>query len=130
MVKKNISVGAIAPPIDPAQPLPAASTHTALPFRVASGRTLEHIIGADGHGICAVSTTPVDKGATREEWVSYRQRAVADAAFIVRSCNNFHGLLSAIEEIVDYRGGANSALEDEYVMERVNAAIAAAKKES
>lgn len=32
-------------------------------------------------------------------------------------------LLAAIEEIMDYRGGAESALEDTYVMERVAAAI-------
>lgn len=38
-------------------------------------------------------------------------------------------LLAALEEIVGYSGGANTALEDEYVMERVYAAIAKARGE-
>lgn len=36
-------------------------------------------------------------------------------------------LLAALEEIVGYAGGAETALDDEYVMERVHAAIAKAK---
>lgn len=35
-------------------------------------------------------------------------------------------LLAALQEIVEYNGGADSALHDEYVMERVRAAIAKA----
>ena len=35
-------------------------------------------------------------------------------------------LLEALQEIVDYSGGAQNALEDEYVMDRVCAAIAKA----
>lgn len=38
-------------------------------------------------------------------------------------------LLEALKEIRDYRGGADSALEDEYVMARVDAAIAKARGE-
>lgn len=36
-------------------------------------------------------------------------------------------LLDALQEIISYRGGAESSLEDEYVMQRVNDAIAKAK---
>lgn len=36
-------------------------------------------------------------------------------------------LLEALEEILDYRGGATNALLDPYVMERAQAAIAKAK---
>lgn len=35
-------------------------------------------------------------------------------------------LLASLEEILDYRGGADSALDDEYVMDRAQAAIAKA----
>lgn len=37
-------------------------------------------------------------------------------------------LLEALEEIVIYAGGADNALKDEYVMDRVYTAIAKAKK--
>jgi hypothetical protein len=36
-------------------------------------------------------------------------------------------LLEALKEIVEYTGGASNALEDPYVMDRVNAAIAKAE---
>lgn len=39
-------------------------------------------------------------------------------------------LLAALKEIVEYRGGASSAVEDPYVMERVGAAIRKAEGES
>lgn len=38
-------------------------------------------------------------------------------------------LLAALDEITNYQGGADSALDDEYVMERVTAAIAKATGE-
>lgn len=39
-------------------------------------------------------------------------------------------LLAALKEIVEYSGGANSPIEDPYVMERVSAAIRKAEGES
>ena len=36
-------------------------------------------------------------------------------------------LLSSLEELLDYSGGADNALEDRYVMERAMAAIAKAR---
>lgn len=38
-------------------------------------------------------------------------------------------LLEALQEILGYRGGADNALDDEYVMERARAAIAKAERE-
>ncbi len=53
---------------------------------------------------------------TAEEW-EHNARLIAAAP----------DLLETLEEIVSYEGGADSALHDEYVMERVHAAIAKAK---
>ena len=37
-------------------------------------------------------------------------------------------LLAALDDILDYRGGANNALEDEHVMDRARAAISRARE--
>jgi hypothetical protein len=52
-----------------------------------------------------------------------------EALDIVRAVNAFEPLKDALEELLDYRGGADSPLEDEYVMERVQAALAKARGE-
>jgi len=54
----------------------------------------------------------------------------ADSELIVRAVNAHEALLDAIEELLDYRGGADSPFEDEYVMERVEAALKLARGES
>jgi len=48
--------------------------------------------------------------------------AAADARLIAAAPD----LLEALQDIVDYRGGAENALVDEYVLSRVEAAIAKA----
>jgi hypothetical protein len=52
-----------------------------------------------------------------------------DAELIVRAVNAFEPLKDALEELLDYRGGADSPFEDEYVMERVHVALAKARGE-
>jgi hypothetical protein len=52
--------------------------------------------------------------------------ANANAALIVRAVNAHDGLVEALQEILDYRGGADNALQDEYVVERAEAALRAA----
>jgi hypothetical protein len=47
--------------------------------------------------------------------------------FIVRAGNAHHGLVDALEDILDYTGGADTALNDDYVVDRARAAIAKAK---
>ena len=51
------------------------------------------------------------------------------AEFIVRAVNNHEDLVDALDEILNYSGGANNALEDEYVMERAAAALSKARGE-
>ncbi len=58
------------------------AAHTKGPWSISAGRTLEHIIGSDGHGICSVGTTPISKDATPQERIAYCARAMADARLI------------------------------------------------
>lgn len=65
-----------------------------------------------------------------ERWAA--NRAARDAIFAAnaerdRRAECFDDLLEALAEIVGYAGGAETALDDEYVMERVHAAIAKAR---
>jgi hypothetical protein len=58
-----------------------------------------------------------------------RKANEAAAAEQKRRADCFDDLLSVLEEIVCYVGGANTALDDEYLMERTYDAIAKAKGE-
>ena len=49
------------------------------------------------------------------------------AAHIAKCVNSHDALVAALEEILDYRGGAANALDDEYVVERARAALAKAQ---
>ena len=51
----------------------------------------------------------------------------ANADFIVRAVNSHDALLASLEEILNYRGGADNALDDEYVMQRACEAVRAAR---
>lgn len=61
---------------------PSGGTHTRGPWNVSLGRTLAHVAGADGHDICSVSTTPINKNITAVERNDYRARALNDARLI------------------------------------------------
>lgn len=52
------------------------------------------------------------------------------ARLAVQAVNSHDALVDALEEIRDYRGGAESALDDPYVIERIDAALALAKREA
>lgn len=91
----------------------------------------------DGKPYCGVHD-PVKVKARREqksaEWKEQaatkdaaRAKADADSAERDRRAGCFDDLLAALDEIVDYTGGAENALADGYVMERAYAAIAKAK---
>lgn len=63
------------------------------------------------------------------------ETAQANAAFIVEAVNNHERLKRQVEElraslteILDYNGGADNALEDDYVMERAVAALESTKE--
>lgn len=92
------------------------------------GRRTAHfmeVLGNILNGLDAVDEAdewldPVFKEAQR------RWPPPTDASLIVAAPD----LLAVLQEIVDYSGGADHALDDPYVMERVRAAIAKAKAES
>lgn len=79
----------------------------------------DYQLGNAGGGLvlCFPGTVTVDFGEGHDDLT----RKVALA------CRVHDDLVSALEEIVDYRGGADNALEDPYVMDRACAAIAKAK---
>ncbi len=58
------------------------AAHTPGRWQMLRGRTLLHIVGSDGHGICAVNTAPIGKDATGQERIAYRARAMADGSLI------------------------------------------------
>ena len=121
MDDKNLGVAAGAAPL--------VAGHTPIPWRVEDGTHLIWSDNAYDPGTNCVGCV-VARGAQPFSWKGSRPTADeqdANVAFIVRACNSHDDLLSALEEIVDYRGGAANALEDEYVMERVNAAVAKAR---
>lgn len=77
------------------------------PWTLKDGHGVE-VFGGDGEPLMTL-----DRGA---EVLFANARLIAAAP----------DLLAALEEILDYRGGAESALHDEYVVERARAAVAKA----
>ena len=66
------------------------------------------------------------------DWVSDVERFLRDGGMFQTSVQLISAapdLLAALKEIVEYSGGANSPIEDPYVMERVSAAIRKAEGE-
>lgn len=72
----------------------------------------DHMLVIEGSGgaRCYTDSVCTFPGSTDDE----RHARLIAAAPDLRDC---------LEEIIDYRGGAANALEDEYVMERVHAAL-------
>jgi hypothetical protein len=75
-----------------------------------------------GYPIAEAKVTPSGIWANGPDW----PEGEANARLIAAAPD----LLEALKELVDYNGGAASALEDEYVMERVSSAIAKAEGQS
>lgn len=74
--------------------------------------------------------SPGDEGPRWDVHIPHAQtianvREEADAHLIASAPD----LYEALDEIISYSGGADSALDDEYVMERAHAALAKARGE-
>lgn len=88
--------------------------HTPGPWRI-NPEYEEIISSADGLAdICEIS-----------DWPQFRDESTANARLIAAApC-----LYDALDDLLNYSGGADSALDDEYVVERARAALAKARGE-
>jgi len=97
------------------------SKHTPGPWFVQKGFGTIYALSGGTSGITTAIASPLPHQVDGGE-----AEALANARLIAAAPE----LLSALEEILNYVGGADSALDDEYVMERANAAIAKARGET
>ena len=79
----------------------------------------------EGAYIVARDSTVVVRGGNPQGDLEFGVQLEPDARLIAAAPE----LLDVIQEILDYSGGANSALDDEYVVERARAVVAKAKGE-
>lgn len=122
-MREGNSSAAGAAPVEPAAEASAAS-HTPGPWR-ADRNDCYWEIKSELHGqigdACASKYIFINGVQMPDEEAEHI--AAANARLMAAAPD----LLDVLQEIVDYRGGADSALHDEYVMERVHAAIAKAE---
>lgn len=101
-------------------------THTALPWaqshrRKRTGMYSTQVYCADGETIAEIDwyPRPAGNGAVS----TYRE---ANAAFIVRACNNHYQLLSALREAIEELWDRDHSSMDRIQFERANASLFAA----